>query len=283
MKTDTRGSTNHLTSAQRPNRTRRRAPERSDTKDMIDTSIRVLVADSNELFSLGLSCLLDREPDIQVVGVASSVTETLLKLAQHRPDVLLVESRMRDSNGLPAVLQAMSRYADTRVTVITASDTDADLQAALQLGVQGYILKDSSLDEVVQAVRAIAKGEMYYSKSVYARVRNLTSAKLSNGRSSCTDRGIFSLSERERSVLRLVAAGATNQEIGDALGIATNTVKVHLRAILDKLNVRNRQQAAAYAVQEGLVGRLFPAREEQHQEYAGAGLYGYGMQGYSIY
>jgi DNA-binding NarL/FixJ family response regulator len=252
---------------------------------MVDTSIRVLIADSNELFCLGLSCLLDREPDIEVVGVASTVTETLLKIAQQKPDVLLVESRMRESNGLPAVLQAMSRYADTRVAVITASDTDSDLQAALRLGVQGYILKDSSLDEVVQAVRAIARGEMYYSKAIYSRVRNFVPVplKVSNGRGLYADRGIFSLSERERSVLRLVAAGATNQEIGDALGIATNTVKVHLRAILDKLNVRNRQQAAAYAVQEGLVGRLFPNREEPYQEYAGAGMAAYGMQGYSIY
>lgn len=252
---------------------------------MIDTSIRVLVADGNELFCLGLSCLLERESDIEVVGVASTVTETLLKIAQQKPDVLLVESRMRDSNGLPAVLQAMSRYAETRVAVITASDTDSDLQAALRLGVHGYILKDSSVDEVVQAVRAIARGEIYYSKAVYGRVRDLATTvhRASNGRSLSPDRGIFSLSDRERSVLRLVAAGATNQEIGDALGIATNTVKVHLRAILDKLNVRNRQQAAAYAVQEGLVGRMFPTREEPRHEYAGAGLYGYGMQGYSIY
>ena len=250
---------------------------------MVDTTIRVLVADGNELFCLGLSCLLEREPDIEVVGVASTVTETLLKIAQHRPDVLLVESRMCDSNGLPAVLQAMSRYAETRVAVITASDTNADLEAALRLGVQGYILKDSSLDDVVQAVRAIAKGEMYYSKAVYGRVRDLVSAapRATGGRGACQDRGIYSLSDREKSVLRLVAAGATNQEIGDALGIATNTVKVHLRAILDKLQVRNRQQAAAYAVQEGLVGRLFPAREEPYQEYAGAGVYG--IQGYSMY
>jgi DNA-binding NarL/FixJ family response regulator len=252
---------------------------------MVDTTIRVLVADGNELFCLGLSCLLEREPDIEVVGVASTVTETLLKIAQQKPDILLVESYMRDSNGLPAVLQAMSRYAETRVAVITSSDTDGDLQAALRLGVQGYILKDSSLDEVVQAVRAIARGELYYSKAVYGRVRDVAyvaQAKRSpGGRSLCQDRGIYSLSDRERSVLRLVAAGATNQEIGDALGIATNTVKVHLRAILDKLQVRNRQQAAAYAVQEGLVGRLFPARDEPYQEYAGAGVYG--MQGYSMY
>jgi DNA-binding NarL/FixJ family response regulator len=252
---------------------------------MIDTTIRVLVADGNELFCLGLSCLLERESDIEVVGVASTVTETLLKLAQHRPDVLLVESRMRDSNGLPAVLQAMSRYAETRVAVITASDTHPDLQAALSLGVHGYILKDSSLDEVVQAVRTIARGEMYYSKAVYSRMPDLmpVNPRIGSGRATGPDRGIFSLSDRERSVLRLVAAGATNQEIGDALGIATNTVKVHLRAILDKLNVRNRQQAAAYAVQEGLVGRLFPPREEPFHEYATAGVYGHAMQGYSIY
>lgn len=250
---------------------------------MNDTLIRVLVADGNELFCLGLSCLLEREADIEVVGVSSTVNETLLKIAQHKPDVLLIENRMRDSNGLPAVLQLMSRYADTRVAVITSSDSDGDLQAAIRLGVHGYILKDSSLDEVVQAVRTISRGELYYSKTVYGRVRDLAPVPIMRGRSLCQERGIYALSERERSVLRLVAAGSTNQEIGDALGIATNTVKVHLRAILDKLNVRNRQQAAAYAVQEGLVGRMFPTREEPYHEYAGAGLYGYGMQGYSIY
>jgi two-component system NarL family response regulator len=259
---------------------------------MTDAPIRVLIADSNELLRLGLSSLLQREPGIQVVGVASTISEALFKLVRQRPDVLLIESRMRDSNGLPAVARVLALDACDRVAVIAMSDTDSDLLAAFRLEVQGHILKDSSLAEVVQVVRSAVKSEPYYPRSAHWRKCGLASAAPSAGtaRHSVHDghngknekdghngrhgRGKFVLSAREHGVLRLVAAGATNQEIADALGISTNTVKVHLRSILDKLHVRNRQQAAAYAVQEGLAGKVIPEddrpQDESIAEYKGA-------------
>jgi DNA-binding NarL/FixJ family response regulator len=237
---------------------------------MDKSPIRVLIADSHDLFRQGLASLLARQSEIEIVGEASDGNETQSMITSLKPDVLLTELYMRESEGLPTVLQIMADHPGTTVAILTSSEDDNDVLAAVKLGVKGYILKNSSLDELVQAVHALSEGGAYFSSSMFTKVLQ-EFTHLARRRDLQEAKGIDALTDREKDVLRLVARGATNRDIAEDLVITENTVKVHLRNILDKLQLRNRQQAAAYAVQEGLVSRVIPG--------AGGGYSGYGIRG----
>jgi two-component system NarL family response regulator len=231
--------------------------------------IRVVIADSHDLFRQGLASLLSRQPEIDVVGEASDGFEAQAMTATLHPDVLLMEIHMRGSEGIPTVLHMMAEHRGTSVAILTSSEDDNDVLAAVKLGVKGYILKNSSLDELVQAIHALSQGGAYISSSMFTKVLQ-EFTHLARRRDLQEAKGIDALTDREKDVLRLVARGATNRDIAEELVITENTVKVHLRNILDKLQLRNRQQAAAYAVQEGLVSKVLP----------GSGGYnGYGIRG----
>lgn len=219
--------------------------------------IRVLIADSHDLFRQGLASLLARQLNIEVVGEASDAAQADAMALDLKPDVLLVELYMHGSEGLPTVLQMMEDHQQTAVAILTQSEDDNDVLAAVKLGVKGYILKNSSLDELVQAVTALSQGGAYFSSSMFTKVLQ-EFTHLARRRDLQEAKGIDALTDREKDVLRLVARGATNRDIAEELVITENTVKVHLRNILDKLQLRNRQQAAAYAVQEGLISRVVP-------------------------
>jgi two-component system NarL family response regulator len=178
--------------------------------------------------------------------------------------VLLIEIHMRESEGLPTIVRIMQDHPDTNVAVLTSSEDDDDVLAAGKLGIKGYLLKNSSLDELVRAIEALAQGGAYFSSTMFTKVLQ-EFTHLARRRDLQEAKGIDALTDREKDVLRLVARGATNRDIAEELVITENTVKVHLRNILDKLQLRNRQQAAAYAVQEGLIARVGP----------GTGPYGY--------
>ena len=231
--------------------------------------IRVVIADSHDLFRQGLSSLLSRQPEIEILGEAKDGEEVEHMVDSFSPDVLLMEIYMRGVDGLSTVLQVMADHPNTSVAILTSSEDDNDVLSAVKLGVKGYILKNSSLDELVQAIQALSQGGAYFSSSMFTKVLQ-EFTHLARRRDLQEAKGIDALTDREKDVLRLVARGATNRDIADELIITENTVKVHLRNILDKLQLRNRQQAAAYAVQEGLVARVMP----------GSGVYSaYGMRG----
>ncbi|MBF6614030.1 MAG: response regulator transcription factor [Chloroflexi bacterium] len=219
--------------------------------------IRVLIADSHDLFRQGLSSLLNRQEGIEVVGEASDGAEARALSESSHPDVLLMELYMSASEGLHTVLQIMDEHTAGSVAILTSSEDDNDVLGAVKSGVKGYILKNSSLDELVQAVQALSQGGAYFSSSMFTKVLQ-EFTHLARRRDLQEAKGIDALTDREKDVLRLVARGATNRDIADELVITENTVKVHLRNILDKLQLRNRQQAAAYAVQEGLISRVVP-------------------------
>ncbi len=219
--------------------------------------IRVLIADSHDLFRQGLASLLARQPHIEVVGEACDRDEAESMTSTLVPDVLLIEIYMRGSEGLPTVLQIIEANPETSVAILTSSEDDNDVLAAVKLGVKGYLLKNSSLDELVRAVTALAGGGAYFSHSMFTKVLQ-EFTHMARRRDLKEAKGIEALTDREKGVLRLVAKGATNRDIAEELVITENTVKVHLRNILDKLQLRNRQQAAAYAVQEGLISRVVP-------------------------
>jgi two-component system NarL family response regulator len=171
------------------------------------------------------------------------------------PNLVLMEIYMRGSDGLSTVTSIMQAYPDSNVAILTSSEDDDDVLAAGKLGIRGYLLKNSSLDELVRAIYALSQGGAYFSSSMFTKVLQ-EFTHLARRRDLQEAKGIDALTEREKDVLRLVARGATNRDIADNLVITENTVKVHLRNILDKLQLRNRQQAAAYAVQEGLIPRV---------------------------
>lgn len=218
---------------------------------------RVLIADSHDLFRQGLASLLTRQPGVTMVGEARDGEEAKAMTMSLRPQVLLIELHMHKSQGLPTVVEIMNACPDTSVAILTSSEEDSDLLAAVKAGIKGYMLKNSSLEELVRAVRALSQGGAYFSSTMFTKVLQ-EFTHLSRRRDLQEVKGIDALTEREKDVLRLVARGATNRDIAGELIITENTVKVHLRNILDKLQLRNRQQAAAYAVQEGLVSRVVP-------------------------
>ncbi len=219
--------------------------------------IRVVIADSHDLFRQGLASLLSRQPGIDIVGEATDGIEARHMVETLHPNVMLIEIYLRNSDGLDTVMSIQEEFPETNVAILTSSEDDNDVLAAGKLGVKGYLLKNSSLDELVRAVRALSSGGAYFSSSMFTKVLQ-EFTHLARRRDLQEAKGIDALTDREKDVLRLVARGATNRDIAEELVITENTVKVHLRNILDKLQLRNRQQAAAYAVQEGLISRVIP-------------------------
>jgi len=235
--------------------------------------IKVVIADSHDLFRQGLSSLLARQPDIQIAGEAKDGAELISMMHDLEPQVLLMEIYMRGVDGLQTVYDIMAEYPDTTVAILTSSEDDTDVLSAVKMGVKGYILKNSSLDELVQAVQALSSGGAYFSSSMFTKVLQ-EFTHLARRRDLQEAKGIDALTDREKDVLRLVAKGSTNRDIAEELVITENTVKVHLRNILDKLQLRNRQQAAAYAVQEGLISRVLPSNRNYGYGSAAAALTG---------
>ena len=209
--------------------------------------IRILLADDEELVRTGLRMILRSEPDLEVVGEAVNGEDALQKVSELVPDVLLLDLRMPDGDGL-AVLRSLPAGA-LPVVVLTTFDTDANVQEALLAGAAGFLLKDAPAAQLVAAVRAAASGDAVLSRSVARRVFERLPHQQSVSRSA-TGEG---LTEREQEVLTLIADGCSNAEIAQRLHIVEGTVKTHVARILMKLGVRNRLQAVVAAYRAGLV------------------------------
>ncbi|MGD8998194.1 MAG: response regulator transcription factor [Anaerolineae bacterium] len=212
--------------------------------------LRILLVDDHLLFRKGLIRLLDAQPGFDVVGEARDGLEAIEKTRQLRPDVVLMDIRMPNCDGLEATRRIKARMPDVQVVMLTVSDSEQDLAAAVKYGADGYLLKDLQPEELFEQLRRVGKGEAPLSRGMTGKLFNQLSRR---GRPVAESKASAVLSERECEVLALVVEGFTNREIGDELGIARNTVKNHLRSVYAKLNVNNRTQAAAYAVGHGLV------------------------------
>jgi two-component system NarL family response regulator len=204
------------------------------------------------LFRHGLEQALAAEPDIEVVGAAVdgiAATEQALALA---PDVVLMDVRMPGRTGVEAAEQILDARPDAKIVMLTGSDDEQDLFAAVRAGAAGYLLKEVSIEEVAGAVRAAHRGEGLVAPSLVANLmREFT--VLSRRIDDDATGGEPKLTDREVEVLRLVARGMSNKEIAGQLVIAENTVKNHVRNILEKLRLRSRTEAAMYAVREKLI------------------------------
>ena len=211
--------------------------------------IRVLVVDDQELFRRGITMLLAAEPGIEVVGEAGDGIEGVELAESAAPDVVLLDVRMPRRSGIEACLAIKESVPSAKILMLTMSDEEADLYEAVKSGASGYLLKDSSIDEVAQAVRVVADGQSLISPSMAVKLIDEFKQLAKPDREQVPG---LRLTDRELQVLRFVAKGMNNREISKQLYISENTVKNHVRNILEKLQLHSRMEAVMYAVREKL-------------------------------
>jgi DNA-binding NarL/FixJ family response regulator len=211
--------------------------------------IRVLVVDDQQLFRRGLTMLLAVEPGLEVVGEAGDGFEGTTMAETAAPDVVLLDVRMPKRSGIEACLAIKQSVPTAKIIMLTVSDEEADLYEAVKSGASGYLLKDSSIEEVAQAIRVVADGQSLISPSMAIKLidefKQMSRPERASGPA-------LRLTERELDVLRLVAQGHSNKEIAVRLFISENTVKNHVRNMLEKLQLHSRMEAVMYAVRGGV-------------------------------
>ena len=215
-------------------------------------NIRVVIVDDHALFRRGLDRVLADEPDIEVVGEAGDGVEAVARVRELTPDVAIMDVRMPRATGIEAARTIRTAVPETKVIMLTVSDDASDLYEAVRAGVNGYLLKEVAIGEVADAVRAVAAGHSLVSPSMASKLFTEFSA-LADGADERRQSTAPRLTERELDVLKLVAKGLSNREIGAELFIAENTVKNHVRNVLEKLQLHSRMEAVVYAMREKLL------------------------------
>ncbi len=203
------------------------------------SAIRVLLADDHAIVRSGVAQILNEERGISVVAQASDGAEAVELFARERPDVALIDLRMPKLEGVQVVEQIRERFPDAVIVMLTTYDTDNDIERALRAGAKAYLVKDVSPQDLVACIRAVHAGRTWVSPNVAAKlVAHVTNVRLT---------------QRELAVLRLLAAGNSNREIAEGLGISDGTVKIHVAHLFSKLDVTSRTEAITTALRRGLV------------------------------
>lgn len=216
--------------------------------------IRVLVVDDHALFRKGVTGLLRGSEGFTVVGEAQDGREAVAKTQALTPDVVLMDIYMRGMDGLEATRRIRAAMPSARIVMLTVSEDDRSLFDALKAGAQGYLLKSVEPEELFRTLRGVVHGEAFVTPSMAAKIL----AEFTRPARARKEPSVAVLSPREREVLELLTRGAVNKEIAAALAISENTVKNHLKSIMEKLHVENRVQAVALALREGLVSKHGP-------------------------
>jgi two-component system, NarL family, response regulator len=203
-----------------------------------ENNIRVLIADDHPVVRKGLALMLKYEPDMEVVGEAGNGCEAVALFGKHRPDVTLMDLRMPEMDGAEATTTIRAEFPTARIILLTTYDGDEDIYRGLRAGAKAYLLKDAPCEELLETIRAVHAGEKRITLEVGAKLAERMEGP--------------ELTEREREVLRLMATGRSNQEIGTALYITEGTVKFHVNHILNKLDVTDRTQAVIVALKRGI-------------------------------
>lgn len=201
--------------------------------------IRIVVADDHFVVRMGLTALVNTEPDLEVVGEAADGAQAVSAFERHRPDLVLMDLRMPIKDGISATAEIKAKHPNARVLMLTTFDGDTDIHRAMEAGAQGYVLKNSTGDKLIPALRAVAAGQRWIPKEIATRLAS---------------RNLFEdLTPRELQVLDQMAKGLANKEIADVLKITGHTVKDHLKSILGKLHVADRTEAVTVAIQRGII------------------------------
>lgn len=201
--------------------------------------IRVLVVEDHPVVRLGLRTMLESDPGIAVVGLAASGREALAQIDSCQPHVVLIDLRMPEMDGIQAITELRAVQPDLKIVVLTNYHSDEDIFKAVRAGAMAYLLKSSSLEDVLNAIRAVHSGERRLPPSIANQLANRVARP--------------PISPREQEILNLVAKGLTNKQIGEILFISDKTVRNHVINCLDKLQARDRTEAIAVAIQRGLI------------------------------
>lgn len=219
------------------------------------TPIRVLICDDQAVVCEGLRAILSTAPDIEVVGLAYNGQEALDQIPALRPDLILMDLKMPEMNGILATQAVRARYPEIRVLVLTTYDADEWVLAAVRAGASGYLLKDTPREGLIAAVRDTLQGKTHVDPQVAGRLFNHIAQAPAARPPAGVEDALATLSERELDVLRLLARGLTNPDIAQALYLSEGTVRNYVSAIFTKLNVSDRTQAAILALRAGLGDR----------------------------
>ena len=204
-----------------------------------DRRIRLLVVDDHFVVRMGLIGVVNTEPDMEVVGEAADGNQAVEVFGRVKPSLVLMDVRMPIKDGIAATKDIRTRHPDARILMLTTYDGDTEIHRAIQAGARGYVLKNSTGDELIPALRAVAAGKEWIPEEIANRL--------------ASRKRFEELTPRELQVLQQMATGQANKEIGDVLRITENTVKDHLKNILGKLRVADRTEAVTVAVQRGII------------------------------
>ncbi|MGH3735184.1 MAG: response regulator [Micromonosporaceae bacterium] len=212
---------------------------------------RVLIVDDDDLMRAGLTELLTADPEIEIAGQAATGREAIARARELAPDVVLMDVRMPDLDGIEATRQLLAADPDTRVLILTTFEQDDYIFDALRAGAAGFLLKRTRPEELIAAVRTVAAGDALLSPSVTRRVIERMAQQPTPAYGD--QAGLDSLTRREREVLMYLAQGLSNREIAAALVVEESTIRTHVKRILMKLRLRDRTQAVVYAYETGLI------------------------------
>ena len=213
-----------------------------------DAPTRILIVDDHTMVRDGLSTMLQRQPDFEIVGEAENGKEGVEQAGRLRPDLILMDLRMPEMDGVEAMRQIRAQQPEIEFLVLTTFDTDEYIFDAVEVGAKGFLLKDTSREELFNAVRTVSKGNSYFQPDIGSRLADQF-ASLRKGGGHVTD----ALSQREREVLNLIAKGKANKEVAAELSLSESTVKTHVSNIFSKLGVNDWTGAVTAAIQKGII------------------------------